>query len=84
MAANPSLTPANGSWLSPNLRQRVASAATARGLDPAVLCEQWVLAAVTTFEHQHGLDPGDGSGDGRCSVRTGSRTLGPVPLPVQQ
>jgi hypothetical protein len=39
---------------------------------------------VTTFEQQHGLYPGAGSGDGRCSIRTGSRTLGPVPLPVQQ
>jgi hypothetical protein len=62
----------------------VESAAAARCLDPAALCEQWVLAAVTTFEQQHGLYPGAGSGDGRCSIRTGSRTLGPVPLPVQQ
>jgi hypothetical protein len=84
MQANPTLTPANGSWLSDNLRERVETAAAARGLDPAALCEQWVLAAVTTFEQQHGLYPGAGSGDGRCSIRTGSRTLGPVPLPVQQ
>ena len=84
MSANPTLTPATGTWLSYNLRERVECAAAARGLDPAALCEQWVLAAVTTFEQQHGLYPGAGSGDGRCSIRTGSRTLGPVPLPVQQ
>ncbi len=30
------------------------------------------------------LHPGNGSGDGRCSVRTVKGTLGPVPLTVQQ
>ena len=84
MLANATLTDANGAWLSGSLRDRVQAAASARGLDPATLCEQWVLAGVTSFEQQHGLHPGDGSGSGRCSLRTGSRTLGPVPLPVQQ
>ena len=84
MTAHATLTQANGTWLSESLRNRVQIAASARGLDPADLCEQWVLAAVTSFEHQHGLHPGDGTGSGRCSLRTGSRTLGPVPLPVQQ
>jgi hypothetical protein len=43
------------------------------------LCERWLLEALQRHEQAHGVEAA-----GRCSVRTGQSTLGPVPLPLQQ
>jgi hypothetical protein len=69
-------------WLAGDLLRRVQAAAAASGLSIATLCEQWVREGLDHFEsHQAAVDP---DGSGRCSLRTGTCSLGPVPLPVQQ
>ena len=69
-------------WLTGDLHRRVLAAAAASGLSVAAVCEQWVRQGVEHFEaHQAAGDP---DGSGRCSLRTGTCSLGPVPLPVQQ
>jgi hypothetical protein len=61
------------------LSARIAAAAAHAGIAEATLRERWLREGLERFEAQHGLE-----GSGRCSVRTGTRTVGPVPLPVQQ
>jgi hypothetical protein len=69
-------------WLGGDLQHRVHLAAAACGMPVAAVCEQWVREGLERFEAHHpGEDP---DGSGRCSLRTGTCTLGPVPLPVQQ
>lgn len=69
-------------WLEGDLLHRVRQAAAASGMSVAAICEQWVRDGLEHFEaHQHA---GDLDGSGRCSLRTGTCSLGPVPLPVQQ
>ena len=69
-------------WLTGDLHRRVLAAAAASGLSVAAVCEQWVRQGVEHFEaHQAAGDP---DGSGRYSLRTGTCSLGPVPLPVQQ
>ncbi|MCS5692325.1 hypothetical protein NZK33_10050 [Cyanobium sp. FGCU-6] len=63
----------------PALSARIAAAAAHAGIAEATLRERWLLEGIERFEAQHGLE-----GSGRCSMRTGTRTVGPVPLPVQQ
>ncbi|MFM7652342.1 MAG: hypothetical protein ACKO5M_05360 [Vulcanococcus sp.] len=63
----------------PDLSARIMAAAAHAGLEEATLRERWLLEGLERFEAQHGLE-----GSGRCSVRTGTCTVGPVPLPVQQ
>lgn len=70
------------SWLEGELRGRVEAAAASHGMTVAAVCEQWVREGLEHFEAQHGAMDLDGSG--RCSLRTGTCSLGPVPLPVQQ
>jgi hypothetical protein len=69
-------------WLNGDLKRRVAVAAESAGMSLAALCEQWVREGLERFEAHHA--PIDPDGSGRCSLRTGSCTIGPVPLPVQQ
>jgi hypothetical protein len=69
-------------WLGADLRQRVEQAATATGMTVAAVCEQWVKEGLDRYESQRPSEDPDGSG--RCSLRTGTCTIGPVPLPVQQ
>lgn len=69
-------------WLGGDLQHRVHLAAAASGISVAALCEQWVREGVERFEVHHPAEDPDGSG--RCSLRTGTCSLGPVPLPVQQ
>lgn len=69
-------------WLGGELHHRVSQAAVASGMSVAAICEQWVREGLKHFEaHQAAGDP---DGSGRCSLRTGTCSLGPVPLPVQQ
>jgi hypothetical protein len=62
-----------------DLQARLIAAAGRQGLSLSTLCEQWLLEELERHEHAHGVDPA-----GRCSVRTGLCTSGPVPLPLQQ
>ncbi len=69
-------------WLEADLWQRVEQAATAQGMTVAAVCEQWVKEGLDRYEAQRPSEDPDGSG--RCSLRTGTCSIGPVPLPVQQ
>ncbi|MFM9104502.1 MAG: hypothetical protein ACKOPS_25615 [Cyanobium sp.] len=89
MTASPTLSsspsqasaPALGlTWHNEALRQRVEAAAAHAGLSAAEICEQWLLQGLEEAEHQRALN----EAGGRCSLRTGTCTAGPVPLPVQQ
>ncbi len=85
--AKPAPSHAAQPWLSAELKQRVAIATAAAGLEPAALCEQWVRDGLERLEAQLAAacdDDAAAAGSGRCSLRTGSRSAGPVPLPVQQ
>lgn len=62
------------------LRSRVEQAAAHAGLSGAELCEQWIRQGLEQAEQQRAL----AEASGRCSLRTGTCTVGPVPLPVQQ
>jgi hypothetical protein len=62
------------------LRSRVEAAAAHAGLSVAEACEQWLLQGLEQAEHERAL----AEAAGRCSLRTGTCTAGPVPLPVQQ
>ncbi|MEB3331555.1 MAG: hypothetical protein VKI83_03565 [Synechococcaceae cyanobacterium] len=66
--------------LSEALRSRVALAAADAGVSVAELCEQWLLQGLEQAEQQRALS----ESAGRCSLRTGACSVGPVPLPVQQ
>lgn len=69
-------------WLESDLRRRLQRAAVAGGMSVAAVCEQWLREGLERFEaHLPGEDP---DGSGRCFLRTGTSSLGPVPLPVQQ
>ncbi|MEB3317359.1 MAG: hypothetical protein VKO39_04385 [Cyanobacteriota bacterium] len=69
-------------WLEGDLRRRLRRAAAASGMTEAAVCEQWLREGLERFEAQPPAEEADGSG--RCSLRTGTCSLGPVPLPVQQ
>lgn len=66
--------------LSEELRTRVEQAAAHAGLSVAEVCEQWVRQGLEEAEHQQSL----AESAGRCSLRTGACSAGPVPLPVHQ
>jgi hypothetical protein len=57
-------------------------AAAASGITLTALIEQWLREGLERFEAHQPLEDSDGSG--RCSLRTGTCSIGPVPLPVQQ
>lgn len=89
MTASPTLSSAAGAeaasaatslWLPEYLRSRVEQAAAHAGLSVAEACEQWLLQGLEQAEHQQAA----AEAAGRCSLRTGNCTTGPVPLPVQQ
>jgi hypothetical protein len=61
------------------LQSRIAAAAAHAGTSEADLCQAWLLEGLERFEALHGLQAA-----GRCSLRTGTCTVGPVALPVQQ
>ena len=65
--------------LDSDLQQRLADAAAREGLNLASLCQRWLLEELERHERAHGLEPA-----GRCSVRTGQASTGPLPLPLQQ
>jgi hypothetical protein len=65
--------------LEPDLQERLRAAAGRQGVSLSTLCEQWLLEELERHEVAHGVDAA-----GRCSVRTGLCTSGPVPLPLQQ
>lgn len=69
-------------WLAGDLRLGLDKAAAARGMTAAAICEQWLRDGLERFEALQAAAERDGSG--RCSLRTGTSSLGPVPLPVQQ
>jgi hypothetical protein len=61
------------------LSARLAAAAALAGTSEAALRDQWLREGLERFEALHRMQ-----GAGRCSLRTGTITAGPVPLPVQQ
>lgn len=65
--------------LDSDLQQRLQEAAAREAVSLGSLCERWLLEALLRHEQAHGLEP-----SGRCSVRTGHCTSGPLPLPLQQ
>jgi hypothetical protein len=65
--------------LDSDLQQRLAAAAAREGLNLTSLCQRWLLDELERHERAHGLEPA-----GRCSVRTGQASTGPLPLPLQQ
>lgn len=69
-------------WLQGELQRRVELAAAATGMSVEAACEQWVRQGLERVEAEQASDALQGSG--RCSLRTGSCSSGPVPLPVQQ
>jgi len=89
MTASPALSPApspaspapaNLEWLDHNLQQRLAQAAGSAGMDMNEACSRWVREGLERLEAEQAA----AEAAGRCSLRTGSCTTGPVPLPVQQ
>jgi hypothetical protein len=67
-------------WLDQDLRQRLAQAAGSAGLDPSAVCTRWVREGLERLE----VEQAAAASAARCSLRTGTCTTGPVPLPVQQ
>ncbi|MEB3169800.1 MAG: hypothetical protein VKK43_00345 [Synechococcaceae cyanobacterium] len=65
--------------LEPDLQQRLNEAAAREGVSLGSLCERWLLEELFRHEQAHGLEQA-----GRCSLRTGQCTSGPLPLPLQQ
>jgi len=89
MTASPALSlapspaspaPASLEWLDLDLRQRLAEAAGSTGLDAMEACKIWVREGLERLEAEQAA----AEAAGRCSLRTGTCTTGPVPLPVQQ
>ena len=89
MTASPALSlapspaspaPANLEWLDLDLRQRLTEAAGSTGLDAMEACKLWVREGLERLEAEQAA----AEAAGRCSLRTGSCTTGPVPLPVLQ
>ena len=72
--------PANLEWLDHNLQQRLAQAAGNAGIDLNEACSRWVREGLERLEAEQAA----AEAAGRCSLRTGSCTTGPVPLAVQQ
>jgi hypothetical protein len=72
--------PASLEWLDHDLRQRLAEAAGSAGMDEAAACTLWVREGLERLEAEQAA----AKAAGRCSLRTGTCTTGPVPLPVQQ
>jgi predicted transcriptional regulator len=73
---SPALSPLR---LDADLEARLSEAAEQLGVSPASLCEQWLLESL--FRHEAALQA---QSAGRCSLRTGSHSSGPRPLPLQQ
>lgn len=67
-------------WLDPDLRQRLLQAAGTAGIEAIEACQVWVREGLERLE----ADQAAAEAAGRCSLRTGTCTTGPVPLPVQQ
>jgi hypothetical protein len=89
MTASPALSlapspaspaPASLEWLDLDLRQRLAEATGSTGLDATEACKIWVREGLERLEAEQAA----AEAAGRCSLRTGTCTTGPVPLPVQQ
>jgi hypothetical protein len=72
--------PANLTWLDHDLQQRLAQAAGSAGIDLNEACSRWVREGLERLEAEQAA----AEAAGRCSLRTGSCTTGPVPLAVQQ
>lgn len=67
-------------WLSADLQARLERAAAAAAESPEALCQQWLREGLERFEALEAA----AIAAGRCSLRTGSCSTGPLPLPVQQ
>ena len=80
LASEASSSAALPAWLSGDLQERLERAAAAAGVSVAAACQQWLREGLERFEAQEAA----AIAAGRCSLRTGSCTIGPLPLPVQQ
>ena len=78
LAASP--TPVSLEWLDHDLLQRLAEAAGGARMDAIEACRVWVREGLERLEAEQAA----ADAAGRCSLRTGTCTAGPVPLPVQQ
>jgi hypothetical protein len=67
-------------WLDHDLQQRLAQAAGSAGMDVGEACTRWVREGLERLEAEQAA----ALAAGRCSLRTGTCTTGPVPLPIQQ
>ncbi len=67
--------------LDAELRQRLRQAAERQGVALPTLCEQWIVQELRRYEDGQGVAA---EASGRCSVRTGLSSTGPIPLPLQQ
>lgn len=77
MTASPTLSA--GGEAAAALHERLNQVANRAGVQVAALCELWIQEGLERAESQALAEAA-----GRCSLRTGTCTLGPVPLPVQQ
>lgn len=84
MTASPAETPqplvGASVLMDAELLQRVERAVALTGQSLEGACEQWVRAGLEQLEVQLAA----AASSGRCSVRMGTATVGPVPLPMQQ
>ena len=67
-------------WLAGEWQPLLERAAAAAGVSVSEACGQWVREGLESFEARQAA----AEAAGRCSLRTGTVTAGPVPLPVQQ
>lgn len=72
--------PSGLEWLDHDLQQRLAQAAASAGIDLNEACSRWVREGLERLEAEQAT----AEAAGRCSLRTGSCSTGPVPLAVQQ
>jgi len=72
--------PTGMEWLDHDLRQRLAEAASGAGINLNEACSRWVREGLERLEAEQAA----AEAAGRCSLRTGSCSTGPVPLAVQQ
>jgi hypothetical protein len=78
--AEPSMSPLTLD-LDAELRQRLYQAAERQGVSLPTLCERWLVQELRRYEDNQGVAA---EASGRCSVRTGLSSTGPIPLPLQQ
>ncbi|MEB3323107.1 MAG: hypothetical protein VKI81_09820 [Synechococcaceae cyanobacterium] len=70
--------------LSTDVQRRLQEAAVHQGASMEALAQQWLLEGLERLEAARACEAREVEEAGRCSVRTGIKTRGPNPLPLQQ